>query len=167
MPQPVLPPDSLTLHDMQKLIAQMYGPKDEARGISGTFMWLMEEVGELAGSLRSGTHEDRLGEFHLGNLPLGQSRKLFLLAGLEGVENPFLDGDEMGFLQIQPADVLGGIEIKRGDEFGEFDRFHALLIGGCGRGGGNTFFGRSGGGDFFRGWEHRPAAAREAGGAGG
>ena len=26
-------------------------------------MWLMEEVGELAAALRSGTHEERLGEF--------------------------------------------------------------------------------------------------------
>jgi NTP pyrophosphatase (non-canonical NTP hydrolase) len=26
-------------------------------------MWLMEEVGELAAALRSGSHEDRMGEF--------------------------------------------------------------------------------------------------------
>ncbi|MEM7454006.1 MAG: MazG nucleotide pyrophosphohydrolase domain-containing protein [Planctomycetota bacterium] len=30
----------------------MYHEKDVARGISGTFMWLMEEVGELASALR-------------------------------------------------------------------------------------------------------------------
>ncbi len=41
----------------------MYFEKDLARGIDGTFMWLMEEVGELAAALRSGTHEERLGEF--------------------------------------------------------------------------------------------------------
>ena len=29
----------------------MYGAKDEARGIPGTFMWLMEEMGELASEL--------------------------------------------------------------------------------------------------------------------
>ena len=52
MLQPVLPSDRLTLNDTQKLIAQMYGQKDAARGISGTFMWLMEEVGELATALR-------------------------------------------------------------------------------------------------------------------
>lgn len=45
-------PHQLTLHDMQRLIQQMYGDKDVARGISGTFMWLMEEVGELATALR-------------------------------------------------------------------------------------------------------------------
>ncbi|NMC20734.1 MAG: nucleotide pyrophosphohydrolase, partial [Thermogutta sp.] len=37
----------------------MYYRKDVARGIDGTFMWLMEEVGELAAALRSGTQEER------------------------------------------------------------------------------------------------------------
>ena len=41
----------------------MYFEKDQARGIDGTFMWLMEEVGELASALRSGTHDERMGEF--------------------------------------------------------------------------------------------------------
>ena len=41
----------------------MYFEKDLARGIDGTFMWLMEEVGELAGALQNGTHEERLWEF--------------------------------------------------------------------------------------------------------
>ena len=53
----------ISLNDFQQLIRKMYLEKDLARGIDGTFMWLMEEVGELAGALRSGTHEDRLGEF--------------------------------------------------------------------------------------------------------
>lgn len=47
----------------QQLISQMYLEKDLARGVDGTFMWFMEEVGELASALRSGTHEERLGEF--------------------------------------------------------------------------------------------------------
>lgn len=54
---------AITLRDFQKLIRAMYLEKDIARGIDGTFMWLMEEVGELASALRGGTHEDRLGEF--------------------------------------------------------------------------------------------------------
>lgn len=41
----------------------MYYEKDVARGIEGTFMWFMEEVGELATALRDGTQEERLGEF--------------------------------------------------------------------------------------------------------
>jgi NTP pyrophosphatase (non-canonical NTP hydrolase) len=52
-----------TIAGFQQLIREMYLEKDIARGIDGTFMWLMEEVGELASALRSGTHEERLGEF--------------------------------------------------------------------------------------------------------
>jgi NTP pyrophosphatase (non-canonical NTP hydrolase) len=53
----------ITIAEFQQLIRDMYLEKDVARGIDGTFMWLMEEVGELASALRSGTHEERLGEF--------------------------------------------------------------------------------------------------------
>ena len=53
----------MSLADFQQLIREMYFEKDVARGVDGTFMWLMEEVGELAAALRSGTHEERLGEF--------------------------------------------------------------------------------------------------------
>ena len=41
----------------------MYHDRDVERGIDGTFMWLMEEVGELATALREGSHADRLEEF--------------------------------------------------------------------------------------------------------
>lgn len=54
---------NLRLADWQQLIRQMYLAKDQRRGVEGTFMWFSAEVGELAESLRNGTHEDRLGEF--------------------------------------------------------------------------------------------------------
>jgi NTP pyrophosphatase (non-canonical NTP hydrolase) len=60
---PVSDPHSFSLASFQQLIRDMYLKKDIARGVDGTFMWLIEEVGELAGALRSGTHEERLGEF--------------------------------------------------------------------------------------------------------
>ena len=41
----------------------MYVEKDIERGVAGTFMWLMEEVGELSTALRSGTHKEREEEF--------------------------------------------------------------------------------------------------------
>jgi NTP pyrophosphatase (non-canonical NTP hydrolase) len=44
--------DSFSLRDFQMLIDRMYSRKDEARGVDGTFMWLMEEIGELAAALR-------------------------------------------------------------------------------------------------------------------
>lgn len=53
----------MTLHELQALIDTMYSRKDEARGVEGTFMWLMEEVGELAAALREGTKEELAAEF--------------------------------------------------------------------------------------------------------
>src|SRR5262245_57108683 len=57
------PSPPVSLRDFQRLIHEMYGPKDAARGIDGTFMWLVEEVGELASALRNGTQAERAGEF--------------------------------------------------------------------------------------------------------
>ena len=56
-------PASVGLDDFQRLIRKMYYEKDEARGVDGTFMWLMEEVGELAAALREGSHQDKMEEF--------------------------------------------------------------------------------------------------------
>jgi NTP pyrophosphatase (non-canonical NTP hydrolase) len=53
----------ITLADFQQLIRRMYFEKDAARGVDGTFMWLMEEVGELAAALREGTHQEQAAEF--------------------------------------------------------------------------------------------------------
>jgi NTP pyrophosphatase (non-canonical NTP hydrolase) len=41
----------------------MYLKKDLARGVDGTFMWLMEEIGELAAALRNGSQEEKSAEF--------------------------------------------------------------------------------------------------------
>jgi NTP pyrophosphatase (non-canonical NTP hydrolase) len=57
MPDPEPRPD-VSLRDFQQLIRDMYFEKDLERGVSGTFMWLMEEIGELASALRSG-HDRR------------------------------------------------------------------------------------------------------------
>ena len=57
------PSPGITLGDFQQLIRAMYYEKDVARGIDGTFMWLMEEVGELAAVLRKGTLQEREEEF--------------------------------------------------------------------------------------------------------
>jgi NTP pyrophosphatase (non-canonical NTP hydrolase) len=48
---------------LQQLIRDMYLPRDVERGVEGTFMWLMEEVGELAAALRHGTKEEQAEEF--------------------------------------------------------------------------------------------------------
>lgn len=41
----------LTFRAFQELIRERYSATDAARGTPGTFMWLIEEVGELATSL--------------------------------------------------------------------------------------------------------------------
>ncbi len=63
MTEPTTPTNQVSLADFQQLIRRMYHEKDVARGVEGTFMWLMEEIGELATALRSGSHEERVGEF--------------------------------------------------------------------------------------------------------
>jgi NTP pyrophosphatase (non-canonical NTP hydrolase) len=42
----------MTLAELQQLIRDTFGAKDGRRGMAGTFMWFMEEVGELAAALR-------------------------------------------------------------------------------------------------------------------
>ena len=53
----------MELNQLQERIRTMYGAKDGARGLEGTFMWFMEEVGELSAALRGGTHQERVLEF--------------------------------------------------------------------------------------------------------
>jgi NTP pyrophosphatase (non-canonical NTP hydrolase) len=57
------PPHDISLGDLQRLIREMYFEKDVARGVEGTFMWLMEEIGELASALRSDDRENLAAEF--------------------------------------------------------------------------------------------------------
>lgn len=42
------------LRAFQRHIEAIYGERDAARGIPGTFMWFAEEVGELARAIRRG-----------------------------------------------------------------------------------------------------------------
>lgn len=63
-PASTLPADKpVTLVEFQHLIKSMFGAKDASRGVDGTFMWLMEEIGELAGALRHGRKDDLALEF--------------------------------------------------------------------------------------------------------
>ena len=57
------PAQDISLADFQQKIKAMYYEKDVARGVDGTFMWLMEEVGELAAALRSDDRQNLAEEF--------------------------------------------------------------------------------------------------------
>jgi NTP pyrophosphatase (non-canonical NTP hydrolase) len=54
---------TMTLPELQRFIRDTYGAKDASRGVEGTFMWFMQEVGELATALRSGSHDEKMLEF--------------------------------------------------------------------------------------------------------
>ena len=56
-----LPTDSL--EGFQGVIDALYGDRDRARGVDGTFVWFVEEVGELARALKSGDVENLREEF--------------------------------------------------------------------------------------------------------
>ena len=47
----------------QECIRETYFEKDSQRGISSTFLWFIEEVGELARAIGKGNHQDREEEF--------------------------------------------------------------------------------------------------------
>lgn len=42
----------MSVRDVQRQIAEIYLEKDRRRGVEPTFLWLMEEVGELAEAVR-------------------------------------------------------------------------------------------------------------------
>jgi NTP pyrophosphatase (non-canonical NTP hydrolase) len=54
---------AFTLAQLQQVIHDLYDAKDRRRGVEGTFMWFMQEVGELASALRNGSHEELTLEF--------------------------------------------------------------------------------------------------------
>jgi NTP pyrophosphatase (non-canonical NTP hydrolase) len=54
---------AFSLSELQRLIRATYDAKDRRRGVEGTFMWFMEEIGELASALRSGTPQECAAEF--------------------------------------------------------------------------------------------------------
>lgn len=49
--------------EAQQLMRDLYGPRDAARGQEQTFLWLIEEVGELAQALRGKGQHTKEEEF--------------------------------------------------------------------------------------------------------
>jgi len=54
---------AFSLAQLQDIIRSTYDAKDRRRGVEGTFMWLMEEIGELSAALRTGTPAEKAAEF--------------------------------------------------------------------------------------------------------
>ena len=53
----------MQLREFQDQINSLFSHKDKKRGMGGTFMYFMEEVGELAEALREPEKHDLEGEF--------------------------------------------------------------------------------------------------------
>jgi NTP pyrophosphatase (non-canonical NTP hydrolase) len=70
----------MTLREFQEKIASVYGVRDAARGRAGTFLWFVEEVGELAEALREGDERGLSEEF------ADCLAWLVSLAGISGVD---------------------------------------------------------------------------------
>ena len=70
----------MQVSEFQRLIESQYFERDSRRGLGGTFMWFMEEVGELSTALRNGSKEELTAEF------ADVFAWLCTLASLSGVE---------------------------------------------------------------------------------
>lgn len=53
----------MDLVELQRLMDELYGENDRARGVPSTVAWLAEELGELAQAVRKGMREQQVHEF--------------------------------------------------------------------------------------------------------
>ncbi len=53
----------MTVREFQRKIEKIYFEKDNGRGVEGTFMWFVEEVGELSRAVRRGGRAEMNEEF--------------------------------------------------------------------------------------------------------
>lgn len=51
------------ISQFQQLISQKYEERDQKRGVPATFMWFIEEIGELATALADNDQKNKAGEF--------------------------------------------------------------------------------------------------------
>lgn len=53
----------MRIREFQQIIAKKYEKRDRQRGVPATFMWFIEEVGELATALASNDEKNKEEEF--------------------------------------------------------------------------------------------------------
>lgn len=51
------------IREFQSLISEKYEKRDRERGVPRTFMWFVEELGELATALAGDDHDNKVEEF--------------------------------------------------------------------------------------------------------
>jgi NTP pyrophosphatase (non-canonical NTP hydrolase) len=87
----------MTIKEFQDLIRQRYYPTDSKRGTAGTFMWFVEEVGELASALAGADKADKEEEFadvlawlctlaNINGVDLEEAIRKYTTPGVEGTK---------------------------------------------------------------------------------
>ncbi len=85
----------MRIREFQELIDQRYGKRDRQRGTPATYMWFIEEVGELATALHGTSHADKVEEFadvlawlctlaNINDVDLQEACKKYTEPGVEG-----------------------------------------------------------------------------------
>ncbi len=85
----------MTIKEFQDFIREKYYPTDSARGTPGTFMWFVEEIGELATALAGDDQPAKAEEFadvfawlctlaNISNVDLEEACKKYTSNDVEG-----------------------------------------------------------------------------------
>lgn len=88
---------SMTIEQFQEFIRQRYYPTDIKRGTPGTFMWFVEEVGELASALAGDDDLNKEEEFadvfawlctlaNINGVELSKAIEKYTVRGVEGTK---------------------------------------------------------------------------------
>jgi len=87
----------MTIREFQQFIREKYYATDVARGTSGTFMWFVEEVGELASALAGDGGHNKSEEFadvlawlctlaNINDVDLTDAVEKYTVRGVEGTK---------------------------------------------------------------------------------
>lgn len=87
----------MTIKEFQKFIYDRYYPTDSKRGTPATFMWFIEEVGELATALAGKDEINKEEEFadvlawlctlaNINNVDLSKAIEKYTVRGVEGTK---------------------------------------------------------------------------------
>jgi NTP pyrophosphatase (non-canonical NTP hydrolase) len=85
----------MTIKEFQSFILERYGKRDLERGTPHTFMWFIEEVGELASALAGDDEKNKEEEFadvlawlctlaNINNVDLARAIEKYTVRGVEG-----------------------------------------------------------------------------------
>ena len=88
----------MTIEEFQRFIRQKYYATDSKRGTAGTFMWFVEEVGELASALAGDEKLNKEEEFadvlawlctlaNINDVDLEKAIRKYTVKGVEGVKD--------------------------------------------------------------------------------